>query len=214
MEAGDIVVVSGGSLEVLDVPDPGFKLSGNISVVGTGSLIMTNSVIKIMSIYNGQYSLAAAEEGTITVTGCDYSVPMGVQHAMFATDNGVINIHDTDFGFIQLIAAGNSTIKGERLNGQFECIVQDAGNLLLTDIPRDTDSGSLWVWPTFTPNSTAEYSPPLPGFIDSFQFPPAGSQGLDEIFSLTRCEVKLWPMLVREGCNLTLKTFGAHEEMG
>lgn len=205
MSVGDIVVVSGGSLEVSNVPEPGFQISGNISVVGTGSVLLSDSVIRVMSEYNGQYALAAADNGTITISGCDYKVPSGVQHAIFSTGDAHVDIADTDFDFLQFIAAGASRITASRLNGHFECIVQDDGNLSLTDIPRDTGAGSLWVWPTFMPNTVAEYSPPLPGYIDSYLFPPAASQGINQTFSITRCEVQLWPMLVREGCNLTLK---------
>ena len=202
---GDVVVVSGGSLEVRNVPAPGFQLSGNLWVTGTGSAVFDDSVIRIMSRYNGQYALAATDNGTITVSGCDYKVPSGVQHAILSTDNAHVDISDTDFDFVQLMAAGASAITASRLNGQFECIVQEDGNLELTDIPRDSGAGLLWVWPTFMPGSSAVYSPPLPGFIDDYQFPPASSEGINQTFKITRCEVKLWPMLVREGCDLTLK---------
>jgi hypothetical protein len=90
------------------------------------------------------------------------------------------------------------------LNGTFECLLQDDGIMELTDIPWD-QGGNLWVWPTFMPGSKAVYSPPAIGFTPSYQFPPLDASGITQTFSITRCQVALWPLLVHEGSDLTLK---------
>ncbi len=205
MEVGDVIIVSGGTLNVSDVPAPGLRLSGNFITLGTGKAVFKDSVIQFMSTYHGQYVLAAFEASTIEISRCQYRVPNSVQHALAALGEAGITVTDTDFQFAQLIVFQGGTFRAERLNGQFEIILQDRGRLILRDIPRDPDKGELWVWPDFPEGSRVTYSPPLPGFIDKWSFPPRGSNGIFQICSLKRCRVKLWPLLVKPGCELTLK---------
>ncbi len=208
-EVGDVVIVSGGDLVVTGVPEPGFRIAGSFTVTGTGRARFTQSIVKVMSTFNGQYQLAVAGSGLLTVDHCTYSVPAGVQHALVSAENGRIDVSDSDCPFLQFVAAGQSEFTAERLDGQFECIVQDDASLSLTDIPRDPGAGALWVWPTFMPGSQAVYSPPLPGFIDDYSFPPPDATGIAESFTVTRCDVRLWPLLVREGSDLTLRDISA-----
>lgn len=209
MEVQDVVIVSGGDLLVSSVPEPGFRIAGSFTVTGTGRARFTQSVVKVMSTFNGQYQLAVAGSGVLTVDHCTYSVPAGVQHALVSAESGRIEVSDSDCSFLQFVAAGQSEFTAERLNGMFECIVQDDASLSLTDIPREAGAGSLWVWPTFMPGSRAVYSPPLPGFIDDYAFPPADATGILDTFRITRCDVRLWPLLVREGSDLTLRDISA-----
>ena len=209
MDVGDVMVVAGGSLTVQNVPEPGFRISGNLVVADNGVADFNNSVIKVMSTYHGQYALLAAGQGVIRITGSNYQIPNGVQHALIAWENGRVELQNSDFTFAQLIATGQGTLTASQLNGRFECIVQESGQMDLTDIPRVSGSGELWVWPTFMPGSSATYTPPLPGFISGYAFPPPNSSGIDQSFTITRCSVMLWPMLVREGSDLTLKDISA-----
>jgi hypothetical protein len=55
-ELGDVIIVSGGSLTVHDVPDPGVQIAGTIWVVGDGQLRLENSAIRFLSTYHGQYA--------------------------------------------------------------------------------------------------------------------------------------------------------------
>ncbi len=208
-EVGDVVIVSGGDLLITGVPEPGFRMAGSFTVTGTGRARFTQSVVKVMSTFNGQYQLAVAGSGLLTIDHCTYSVPAGVQHALVSAESGRIEVSDSDCSFLQFVAAGQSEFTAERLDGQFECIVQDDASLSLTDIPRDPDAGALWVWPTFMPGSHAVYSPPLPGFIDDYSFPPPDATNIAESFHITRCDVRLWPLLVREGSDLTLRDISA-----
>ena len=123
MEVGDIFVAGGSSLMVRDLPDPGLQVTGNIFVVGNGSLRFENSVIQYMSTYHGQYLLAGSEESTIEVVDCDYRIPNQVQHALFILDQGEMVVEDTDFGDVQLISAGTARLAASRLNGNFEVLV-------------------------------------------------------------------------------------------
>jgi hypothetical protein len=205
MDVGDVMVVGSGSLTVQNVPEPGFRISGNLVVTDNGVADFNNSVIKVMSTYHGQYALLATGQGAIHITGCDYRIPNGVQHAIIAWENGRVELQNSDFTFAQLIASGQGTLTASRLNGRFECIVQESGQMNLTDIPRVSGGGQLWVWPTFMPGSRAIYTPPLPGFVSGYTFPPPGASGISQSFTITRCNVMLWPMLVREGSDLTLK---------
>ncbi len=205
MDVGDVIVASGGSLTVTGVPDPGFRLSGNLWVIGTGEARLADSEIQVMSVYHGQYAVAAAESGRLTVERCDYRVPSGVQHALVALGSSTVTIADTTFGFVQFVAMEKASLVAERLDGTFEVILQEPASLTLTDIPRTAGNGSLWVWPEFPPGSTAVYSPPLPGYIESWTFPPAGATGIAQSCRITRCQVRLWPMLVREGSDLTVR---------
>ncbi len=200
----DVIVTQGGVLIVNGVGEPGFCLSGNLIVEKTGLAEFRNSVIKVMSRYHGQYILAAREQGRLIIDRCQYQVPFGVQHAVASLDTAEVEIKDTTFGFLQLVPLGRSRIKASRLTGDFECVVSESGRLELADIPSRPGAGSLWVWPTFMPGTTAVYSPPLPGYVDHFLFPPADSSGIEQSFLIDRCFVRLWPLLVRENTTLTL----------
>jgi hypothetical protein len=203
-ELGDVIIVSGGSLTVHDVPDPGVQIAGTIWVVGDGQLRLENSAIRFLSTYHGQYALAGVDQSRIEVTGCDYRIPAGVQHALLVAGEAQLTVEDADFDPVQLISAETSTITARRLNGNFEVIVQDDSHMRLEDIPRDPGSGDLWVWVEFPSGSQAAYSPPLPGFIDHWSFPPASAEGIRQTVLMDRCQAKLWPMLVRGGSYLTL----------
>ena len=45
----------------------------------------------------------------------------------------------------------------------------------------------------------------MPGFIDSWTFPPPGSTGIFQSVTVDRCETLLWPMLVRENSTVVLR---------
>jgi hypothetical protein len=113
-------------------------------------------------------------------------------------------VEDTDFGDVQLISAGDAHLRASRLNGNFEVLVQDDSAMELSDIPRTTGEGRIWVWVEFPSGSVAEYTPPMPGFVSHWTFPPSGSVGIDQSVVVDRCEAMLWPMLVREDSQLTL----------
>jgi len=202
---GDVIIIDGGSLHVLGVPEPGLQVEGNLWAIGTGELVLEDSVVQFLSSYHGQYSLAVVEQARAVVRGCDYRVPSGVQHALLAAGSAELTVTDTDFGDVQLIAAGSSRVIAQRLDGNFEVIVQDAATMSLADIPRDPDHGSIWVWVEFGPGSEARYSPPLPGWVESWWFPPPGSLGIPQTVQVDRCQARLWPMLVREGSRLELR---------
>jgi len=204
-ELGDVIIVNGGSLTARDVPDPGVRIAGTVWVVGDGQLIFDRSVIRFLSTYHGQYALAGVDHSRIEVKDCDYRVPAGVQHGLVVAGEAQLIIEDTDFDFVQLVSAGTSAITARRLNGSFEVIVQDDSHMRLEDIPRDPGSGDLWAWVEFPSGSRAEYSPPLPGFIDHWSFPPASAEGIRQTVLMDRCRAKLWPMLVRGGSYLTLR---------
>lgn len=204
-DLGDVIVASGGRLTVENVPDPGVRLTGNLMVVGHGSVVLKDSVIQFMSTYNGQYVFVVTDDGSALISGCDYRVPNRVQHALFAGGRGSIEITGTDFGNVQLVAAEDSHIEATRLDGNFEVILQERGAITLEDIPRDPGRGTLWVWPEFPAGSTAVYTPPEPGFIESWNFPPPDVVGIPDTCHLQRCQVLLWPMLVKEGADLTLR---------
>jgi hypothetical protein len=205
VDVGDVMVVEGGYLTVQNVPEPGFRISGNLIVTDNGVADFNNSVIQVMSTYHGQYALLATGQGVIRITGCDYRIPNGVQHALIAWENGRVDVQVSDFTFAQFVASGQATLTASQLNGRFECIVQDNAQMDLTDIPYDPGMGEIWVWPTFMPGSHATYTPPLPGFVPGYTFPPPETSGISQSFTITRCNVMLWPMLVREGSDLTLK---------
>ena len=113
-------------------------------------------------------------------------------------------VEDTDFGDVQLISAQEASLEARRLTGNFEVIVQDRSDMVLEDIPRLPDQGRVWVWVEFPPGSEAEYSPPMPGYIESWSFPPVGATGIGQTATVERCDTLLWPMLVREDSSLTL----------
>lgn len=202
---GDIVIVTGGRLEITGVPEPGFQLTGSLLVAGSGELVVTGSAFRVMSTFHGQYFVAATEQGTITVTDSDYRVPAGVQHAIIALGDGEVRLADTDFGANQLVAAEQGRVTAERLNGDFEVILQEAATIALADIPRTSGSGGLWVWPEFPAGSVAVYTPPLPGYVSSWTFPPQGATGFGQRCTMERCLARLWPFLVRPGCDLVVR---------
>ena len=135
-EVGPVILVSGGSLTVRDLPEPGLQVRGHIWAIGDAEVTFENSVIQFMSVYHGQYSLVGAETSRIGVTGCDYRVPFGVQHALFSTGYAEVTVEDTDFGSVQLISTGESSFTARRLTGDFEVIVQQDSAMALEDIPR------------------------------------------------------------------------------
>ena len=204
-DVGDVIVADGGVLTVENVPDPGLRLTGNLWVIGHGRVVLKDSVIEFMSTYHGQYALAVVENGSAVVSGCDYRVPNHVQHALFSADNGTIEVEDTNFESVQLIATGTSSFTASRLNGNFEVILQGSAGMTLTDIPRDPGQGRLWVWPEFPDGSRAVYTPPPTGFVSSWDFPPVGAEGIPDHCHLERCQVLLWPLLVKPGADLTLR---------
>ena len=205
MEVGDVFVAWGGSLTVRDLPEPGLRVTGNVYAVGNASIRFEGSVIQFMNAYHGQYFLAGIETSSIEVIDCDYRIPNQVQHALLIFDDGQLVVEDTDFGDVQLISAGDAHLSASRLNGNFEVLVQDDSTMELSDIPRTTGEGRIWVWVEFPSNSVSEYTPPMPGFIPHWTFPPAGSVGIEQSVLVDRCEVMLWPMLVREDSLLTLR---------
>lgn len=204
-EVEDIIVALDGSLTVRDVPEPGLRVTGSIYSVHNASIRFENSVIQFMNTYHGQYALAGIENSTIEVIGCDYRIPNQVQHALIIFGDGEMVVEDTDFGDVQLISAGNARLVASRLNGNFEVLVQDDSMMELSDIPRTPGDGRIWVWVEFPSGSVAEYTPPMPGFISHWTFPPAGSAGIEQSVVVDRCEAMLWPMLVRENSRLTLR---------
>ncbi len=204
-ELGDVIIVNGGSLTARDVPDPGVRIAGSVWVVGDGRLSFDGSVIRILSTYHGQYALAGVDHSRIEMKDCDYRVPAGVQHGLVVAGEAQLILEDTDFDFVQLVSAGTSAITARRLNGSLEVIVQDDSHMRLEDIPRDPGGGDLWVWVEFPSGSQAEYSPPMPGSIDHWTFPPASAVGIRQTVLMDRCEAKLWPMLVRSDSRLTLR---------
>ena len=205
MDVEDVIVAGNGSLTVRDLPEPGLRVTGNLFAVGNASIRLENSVIQFMNSYHGQYALAGIETTTIEVIGCDYRIPNQVQHALITFGDGEMVVEDTDFGDVQLISAGGARLRASRLNGNFEVLVQDDSAMELSDIPRTPGDGRIWVWVEFPSGSVAEYTPPMPGFIDHWTFPPAGSVGIEQSAVVDRCEAMLWPMLVRENSRLTLR---------
>ncbi len=204
-ELGDVVVVGHGSLTVNGVPEPGLRMRGNLWAVGEGTVTLEDSVVAFESTYHGQYALAAGEHARVVIRRCDYRVPSGVQHGLVSAGHASILVEDTDFGFVQLVPVEQSSFTARRCNGRFEVVVQHEAQVDLEDIPRDSGGGELWVWPEFPAGSRAVYTPPLPGFVPEWDFPPAGASGIVQSIHVERCEALLWPMLVREGVELTLR---------
>ena len=204
-ELGHVIVLSGGSLTVRDLQEPGLRMSGHIWVIGDGSLKLENSVIQFMSVFHGQYALAGIDDARIEVVGCDYRVPNGVQHALFAAGNAELLVEETDFGDVQLLSAHTARVEARRLTGNFEVLVQDESTMVLEDIPRVPGEGKIWVWVEFPAGSEAEYSPPMPGFVESWSCPPTGATGILQTVTVDRCDTLLWPMLVREESRVTLR---------
>ena len=134
MDVEDVIVAGNGSLTVRDLPEPGFRVTGNLFAVGNASIRLENSVIQFMNAYHGQYALAGIETTTIEVVGCDYRIPNQVQHALIIFGNGELVVEDTDFGDVQLISAGDARLRANRLNGNFEVLVQDDSMMELSDI--------------------------------------------------------------------------------
>lgn len=204
-DVGNVILVGNGRLVVDGVADPGLRVTGNLWATGSSTVVLRDSVIQFMSTYHGQYSLAAADGASVEIAGCDYRVPHHVQHSLVAAGSSTIEVHDTGFGDVQLLAGDNGVLRAERLNGHFETLLVGAGRLELTDIPRDPGGGDLWVWPEFPRGSEAVYTPPMPGYVRSWDFPPPGATGIPQRCHLERCVVKLWPLLVWDGCRLTLR---------
>ncbi len=208
-ELGHVIVLSGGSLTVRDLGEPGLQVSGHIWVVGDGEVRFENSVVEFMSVYHGQYSLVGIDNARIDVVSCDYRVPNGVQHALMVAGNARMVVEDTDFGDVQLLSADAATLEARRLTGNFEVLVQDDSTMVLEEIPRLPGDGKIWVWVEFPAGSAAEYSPPMPGMIDHWSFPPAGSTGIFQRVTVDRCATLLWPMLVRENSTVVLRDISA-----
>lgn len=204
-ELGQVILVNGGSLTVRDVPEPGLRVAGSIWATGESSVRFERSVIRIMSVFHGQYALAGIDDARIEVVDCDYRVPAAVQHALIVAGDAEATVRDTDFGDVQLISAERASFEAARLTGNFEVIVQNDSSMALSDIPRVPGQGRIWVWVEFPPGSVADYSPPMPGLVDTWTFPPPGATGIDQTVSVNRCEALLWPMLVRQGSDLTLR---------
>jgi hypothetical protein len=205
MDVGDVIVVGGASLTVLDVGEPGFQVTGNLWAIGDGHIRLEGSVIRFLSTYHGQYALAGVDRALIEVVDCDYRIPNQVQHGLVIGGEAEMLIEDTDFGDVQLIPLGTAKMTARRLNGHFEVVAQNDASVELADIPRDTGGGNLWVWVEFPNGSRADYTPPMPGFVNRWTFPPQGSEGIVQNIVMERCETLLWPMLVRENTRLTLR---------
>ena len=197
MDVDDVIIAGAGSLTVRDLPEPGLRITGNLWAVGNASIRLENSVIQFMSTYHGQYVLAGIDDARIEVVGCDYRIPNGVQHGLVVGGEAEMVIEDTDFADVQLVSLNTARLIGRRLNGNFEVIVQDDSTMELADIPNTPEAGRIWVWVEFPRDSVAEYTPPMPGFISHWTFPPPGSVGIDQSVVVERCEAMLWPMLVR-----------------
>lgn len=201
---GHTIVLPGASLRVEDVPEPGLELEGHLWVIGDGEVHLERSVVRVLSGYHGQYQVAAIDDARIEVRECDYQVANGVQHAIFTAGRAQTVVADSDFGFATLLAADDSRLVAERTNGDFEILVQHAGTMELRDLPRDPGEGRIWVWVEFGEGSVATYSPPPTGPVDSWRFPDVSMAGIPLSVVMERCEVFLWPMLVRPGSDLTL----------
>lgn len=204
-DLGHVIVLPGGSLTVRDLAEPGLRMSGHIWVLGDGWVRLENSVVQFMSVYHGQYSLVGIDDARIEVIGCDYRVPNGVQHALMVAGGARMLVEDTDFGDVQLLSAHDASLEARRLTGNFEVLVQDDSTMVLEDIPRIPDEGKIWVWVEFPAGSEAEYTPPMPGMVDHWSFPPPGSTGISQTATVDRCEALLWPMLVREDSSVVLR---------
>jgi len=204
-EVGHVIVLSGGSLTIRDLPEPGLRVTGHIWAIGSGAVRLESSVVQFMSVFHGQYSLVGAEDARIEVKDCDYRVPNGVQHALMVAGNAQMVVEDTDFGDVQLLSANDATLEARRLTGHFEVLVQHNSTMVLEDIPRVPEEGKIWVWVEFPDGSDAEYTPPMPGFVENWTFPPPGATGIFQSVTVDRCDTLLWPMLVREGSQVTLR---------
>ncbi|MEX1310308.1 MAG: hypothetical protein AB1Z65_07815 [Candidatus Sulfomarinibacteraceae bacterium] len=209
VELGHVIVLDGGSLTVRDLPEPGLEMRGHIWATGSSSVRLENSVIQFLSVYHGQYSLVGADTARIDVTGCDYRVPRGVQHALFTVGRAEMTLEDTDFADVQLISTQASVIDARRLTGNFEVIVQDDSTMRLAEIPSVPEAGSIWVWVEFGEGTVADYTPPMPGYVESWSFPPPESSGIEQTITVDRCRTLLWPMLVRPGSDVTLRDIPA-----
>jgi hypothetical protein len=204
-DLGNVIVAGGGSLTALGVPEPGLRFTGHLWVIGDGEVLLENSVVKFMSIYHGQYILVGVEDALITVRGCDYQIPNGVQHALVAAGQSQMVVEDTVFGEAQLIAADLASFDARRLNGHFEVIVQHDAQMRLSDIPATQDTGKLWVWVEVPAGGRVVYSPPLPGYVEAWSYPPADASGIGQSVEMNRCQALLWPLLVRQDSHLTLR---------
>ncbi len=209
ISVGNVIVAESGSLTVLGVPDPGFRVMGNLWVINNGVVRFESSVIRFLSTYHGEYTLVGTDSASIEVEDCDYRIPSGVQHGLVVSGQARLVVSNTEFGDVQLVAGEQAHLAANRLNGNFEVIIQEDASATLSDIPSEPDHGKLWVWVEFPSGSHAEYSPPLPGFVDSWSFPPPGATGIFQNITMERCETLLWPMLVRPGSDLVLRDIAA-----
>lgn len=205
MEVGDVIVIENGSLLVDGVPAPGLVLSGNLWAVDNAVIELRDSVVRFASTYHGQYSLAGVDAAQITVDGCDYRVTDGIQHGLVVGGNASLDIRGSQLSSVQLSAIDTATISASASDGAFEVILQGAAHIELEDIPATPDGGSLWVWVEMPTGSRVTYSPPLPGLVDAWTFPPPDAVGVPSSCELTRCHVSLWPMLVWDGAELELR---------
>lgn len=196
MDVGHVIVADGGVLEIQSVPEPGIRFFGHLWVIGTGRVTLAYSVIQFMNTYHGQYHLAGIDQAEILIEGCTYRVPNGVQHGLTIAGQGHLTVRESDFGDVQLTAAQSGVLDASRLNGHFEVILQDQAQIRLTDIPRTEGDGNLWPWTEHPAGCVAEFSPPMPGFVAQWTFPPAEAEGIPQRLNITRCEVLLWPTLV------------------
>ena len=137
--------------------------------------------------------LITGETARIDVTGCDYRVPRGVQHALFTVGRAEMTLEDTDFADVQLISTQASVIEARRLTGNFEVIVLDDSTMRLAEIPSVPEAGSIWVWVEFGDGTVADYTPPMPGYVESWSFPPPDSSGIEQTITVDRCRTLLWP---------------------
>jgi len=204
-ELGDVIVVDGGELVIEGVPEPGVRVSGNLWALGTGEIEITGSVVEFANLYHGQYALAGVDDAVLRVADSVYRVTPGVQHGLVVAGDARLEIRDTMFGDVQLVAGGDASIDAARLDGSFEVIVQDAASVSLVDIPRLPGHGRVWVWVEIGRGAVVDWTPPQPGFVDHWTWPPVSSTGIPQTVTMSRCETLLWPMLVREGSDLTLR---------
>lgn len=205
MNLDDVIVVGTATFTIRDVDEPGVHFAGNLWALDHSRIEMVDSVIQFDSRYHGQYSLVGIDDTTIVVSGCDYRVTEGVQHGLVTAGRSQLSIEDTDFGDVQLISAEDSQIDAVRLNGSFEVILQDVSTIHIEDIPRQPGQGRLWLWVEIPDGATIDWSPPLPGPVDGWSWPPDDAVGIAQHATIDRSEVLLWPMLVRSGSDLTLR---------
>jgi len=115
MDVGDVIVITGASLTVRDVGEPGFRVTGNLWAIGNGHIRLEGSVIQFLSSYHGQYALAGIDQALIEVVDCDYRIPNQVQHGLVIGGEAEMLIEDTDFGDVQLVPLDTARMTARRL---------------------------------------------------------------------------------------------------